>query len=188
MSTEPNAAQPSASQAPPKGATLRLFLALWPGPEVRSAALRWQAAQHWPATARLHDAANLHLTLPFIGAVAHAQVPALAAACALPLAPFDLVLDHVEAWPRGVVVLAPSQVPEALLDLHRRLRAAVLAQGLALDDRDYRPHLTLARHAEGLTPVDTGLAPLHWRVSRYVLALSAGGHYSVVQSYPAGER
>lgn len=169
----------------PKGATLRLFLALWPSPEARMAALRWQTAQGWPADARLHAAANFHVTLPFIGAVPHAQVPKLAAACAVPMTPFDLMLDHVEAWPRGIVALAPTTVPDALVDLHQRLCAAVQAQGIALEPRLYRPHLTLARHASGLVPADVDLPPVQWRVTRYVLAVSAAGQYSVMQSYPA---
>jgi 2'-5' RNA ligase len=164
---------------------VRLFLALWPSPEARMTALRWQTAQAWPADARLHAPANFHVTLPFIGAVAHAQVPALAAACSVPLTPFDLVLDHVEVWPRGIVVLAPTTVPDVLVELHSRLTDAVCAQGIELEPRAYRPHLTLARHASRLVPVEADLLPVRWRVIRYVLAVSAAGQYSVMQSYPA---
>ena len=49
--------------------TLRLFLALWPDDDTRTALLAWQQAQTWPATARLTRPDDLHLTLHFMGAV-----------------------------------------------------------------------------------------------------------------------
>lgn len=170
---------------PPKGASTRLFLALWPSPQARAAALRWQAAQPWPAPARLHDAANFHVTLPFLGAVALAQVPVLAGACAVAFPAFDIVLDHLEVWPHGIVVLAPSSLPAVLVDLHQRLTETVRTHGIALAPHEYRPHLTLARHGSGLIPAEGALPPVQWRVNRYVLAVSAAGQYSVLQSYPA---
>jgi hypothetical protein len=45
--------------------------------------------------------------------------------------------------------------------------------------------LTLAHHGAGLTPADVTLPPVQWLVNRYELAVSAGGQYSVLQSYPA---
>ncbi len=179
--TSPDQPQPP----PPKGASARLFLALWPSPEARAAASRWQAAQPWSAGGQLVEPANFHVTLPFIGAVALSRVPVLAAACAMPLEAFDIVFDRVEVWPHGVVVLAPTSVPAALVDLHERLCATLLTQGIELAVRPFRPHLTLARQSSGLVPAELALAPVRWRVNRYVLAVSAGGHYSVVQSYPA---
>ncbi|MBK6853271.1 MAG: RNA 2',3'-cyclic phosphodiesterase [Burkholderiales bacterium] len=169
----------------PKGATARLFLALWPSPEARTAASRWQAAQAWPADAQTVVPSNVHVTLPFIGAVALSRVQVLAAACTVTFRAFDLVLDRLEVWHHGTVVLLPSTLPDALVDLHERLTTTVRAQGIELDTREFRPHLTLARHCAGLVPADPDLAPVQWRVNRYVLAVSAGGQYNVVQSYPA---
>lgn len=172
--------------ATPKGASARLFLALWPSPEARLAASRWQAAQPWPAGAQVVAPSNFHVTLPFIGAVALARVQVLAAACVVPFKAFDILLDRVEVWHHGVVVLVSSALPGALVDLHERLTTTVRAQGIELDTREFRPHLTLARRSAGLVPVEPDtLAPVQWRVNRYVLAVSAGGQYNVVQSYPA---
>jgi 2'-5' RNA ligase len=169
----------------PKGATARLFLALWPSPEARTAATRWQAAQAWPAGAQLVAAPNFHVTLPFIGAVALARVQVLASGCTVPFRAFDVALDQVEVWPHGTVSLVPSVIPDELVDLHSRLSDTVRANGIELEPRDYRPHLTLARHGSGLSPVELQLPPVQWRVNRYVLAVSTGGQYNVVQSYPA---
>ncbi len=161
---------------------------MWLSPVARKEALRWQAAQDWPADSRLHSAAKFHVTLPFIGEVTQDRVAELAAGCTVPLAPFNLILDRVEVWSRGIIVLAPTAVPDALMDLHLRLCTAVKAQGIQLESRPYRPHLTLARHASGMTPVDIGLPPVRLRVGRYVLAESSAGQYKVIRSYPASVR
>jgi 2'-5' RNA ligase len=151
------------------------------------AATRWQAAQTWPAHARLTAPSKLHLTLPFIGAVSLPRVPDLLQACALPFTAFDLQLDQVEHWPHGLIVLTPSQTPGALVDLHQRLAERVEGLGFPLEQRPYRPHLTLARHAEGFG-LDEGTHPVPavaWHAKAYVMAHSVAGRYDVLRRYPS---
>ncbi|MDF5806787.1 2'-5' RNA ligase family protein [Pseudomonas aeruginosa] len=64
--------------------------------------------------------ANLHLTLAFLGQVPSARLEALLdMAAAIEAAPFDLCLDRLLRWRNGILLLAPSQPPGALLRLRR---------------------------------------------------------------------
>jgi 2'-5' RNA ligase len=162
----------------------RLFLALWPDAAARTALQAWQRAIGWPAGARPTAAAHLHLTLHFIGAVPRERLPQLATGLAVPAEAFELVLDDFAVWPNGVAVLCPSAAPPALLALNAALGPALRALGLPVDDRPYRPHVTLARHARGALLAGPPPGPVGWPVrSGYVLAESAGG-YRVLQRFP----
>ncbi|HVL57877.1 MAG TPA: 2'-5' RNA ligase family protein, partial [Burkholderiaceae bacterium] len=117
--------------------------------------------------------------------------------------PFELRLDAVRRWQRaGVCVAVCSRPPAALLDAQRQLRDAVAGAGFAVDERPFRPHVTLLRTARGAAPAasDGGSAgadrraetaaagarnaaplltrPIAWQVVEFVLARStpaAGG-------------
>lgn len=155
--------------------TLRLFLALWPDDDTRAALLTWQQAQTWPATARLTQGHDLHLTLHFLGQVPESRLPALKQALPPPGAPVTLKLDHLDVWPNGVAVLLPETAPPALLDLHARLGETLTQLGLPLEPRPYQPHITLARRAKGLIP--NAVPPLRWTAQRYALVHSDHGYH-----------
>lgn len=166
----------------------RLFLALWPDAAALRAIQAWQQAVDWPSAARPTAASDLHLTLHFIGNVPRARLPELAAGLVQPLAPFDWVLDEFAVWHHGISVLQPSgPAPSELLALHAGLAQALHALQLPVDDRPFRPHVTLARHGTGAVLCGgVGPAPVRWRVDAgYVLAESAGG-YRVLQRFGTG--
>ncbi len=164
-------------------ATSRIFLALWPGPRARAATVAWQDAHRWPAEARVTAPSKLHMTLHFIGSVPTDEVPAVAAGLAVPFRRFALELDQVEVWPRGVVVLSPSRPGDELLALHARLADGLLALGLPLEPREFRPHVTLARRAPGAAPAGPAPPPVRWRAAGYVLVVSENGRYRVLRQY-----
>lgn len=164
---------------------VRLFLALWPGPAGRAATLAWQTAHRWPPGVRLTRGANLHLTLHFIGGVPADRLAPIVAGLDVPCGRIVLMLDHAETWRGGLVVLAPTTVPPELTALQARLVAPLQRLGLPVEDRPYRPHVTLARHAAG-AELATPPPPVRWQAQGYVLAASAGGAYTVLRRYPAG--
>jgi 2'-5' RNA ligase len=167
--------------------TARLFIALWPPPAVRDAALRHAAQWAWPRRARLVREDKVHMTLHFLGAVPHDRVDALTAALGhAPFAPCDLRLDHGEVWPGGIAVLACRDVPPELPALHRVLAAALRDAGLVPERRPWRAHLTLARQAQGAMPPEDG-QPIAWPVRDYVLVesdLRPPSHYRILARYP----
>lgn len=162
---------------------LRLFLALWPDAAARRALVDAQRRWRWNPRAAVVAAQRLHVTLHFIGALDAARLPALGAA--LPPLPQPFVMDFGRArlWPRGVAVLEPLAVPEALLELHGRLAQALRALDLPVETRALRPHVTLARHALGARAPDE-LAPWSWPVAGYALVSSLAGpppRYDILQ-------
>ncbi len=164
----------------------RLFIPLWPGPIARNALLGWRDAWAWNSGAVLVAPERLHLTLHFIGAVRRSRIAELAPALQLAdgAPAFDLTIDRSAIWPHGIAVLQPSVLPPPLLDLHRSLRAVLQRLELPVEARAFRPHVTLARHANGATPpIDQ--PPLRWRVRGYALIESqtAPAGYRVLQRY-----
>jgi 2'-5' RNA ligase len=160
----------------------RLFLALWPHPAVRASLQAWRDAWTWPRGAAPVPADKLHLTLHFLGDVARARVPGLAAGFALPFAPFGLRFGRGTMWHSGIAVLEPVEEPPALLDLHARLSQALVGLGLAPEARAYRPHVTMARRAAG-AGVPEAVPAVDWQVDRYALVESRGGSYTVLREY-----
>jgi len=165
----------------------RLFIALWPPPEVRAALAEWRHGWHWPRTATPVSTDRLHLTLHFLGDVPSAQLPRLAAALPCAFDPFVLSFGHCQLWPHEIAVLEPDDIPPALTQLHARLAHSLGRLGVACDTRPYRAHATMARRAAGARPPATGPA-IRWQVERYALMQSvpgSGGGYTPLQTYGA---
>lgn len=173
---------------PPGSDTARLFLALWPDDALRQALLVWRDAWHWPALAVPVQRERFHLTLHFLGNVPASRLPELVQGLGVPCTPFTLNFGRAELWPHGIAVLQPDEseaVPPPLAQLHETLRSALTRLALPTETRVFRPHITLAHHAQAAVPPTQGPA-LRWQVDSYALIRSwpgkAGG-YSVVQRY-----
>jgi 2'-5' RNA ligase len=150
---------------------LRLFIALWPTPAVRRALCERRDAIAWPPGAGVVADPRLHLTLHFIGAVAPALWPRLLPALQVPWRPFEVAFGVARQWPHGLVVLPAVAPPTPLAALHSALAAALSGLGLPIEQRAFRPHVTLARRAAGaVLPAVT--PALRWRASGYALVNS----------------
>ena len=123
------------------------------------------------------SAENLHLTLLFLGHQPTSQIPLLSQQAsqvveALALPPFAIRLDRLGLFPKARVAwMAPSQPPERLLQLEAQLRQAVIALGIPVEERPYRPHVTLLRKCQAATtaevsPVELCANALHLYESR----------------------
>jgi len=166
-------------------ANARLFLAVWLPDALRDAVADQMARWQWPPGARLQPPERWHLTLHFIGNVPRARMEEIAEGLDVAFEPFELTLQQPRVWPGGIAVVLPSEVPAALVDLHRRLAGALQALGLPVEDRAFRPHLTLARRAAGArSPADVPPMP-PWRADGYrlVRSLPGGGGYQPVRLY-----
>ncbi|MGD9834364.1 MAG: RNA 2',3'-cyclic phosphodiesterase [Piscinibacter sp.] len=153
---------------------MRLFLALWPDDAVRRQLVSAQRAWLWPARTAPVPADRLHLTLHFLGEVAEDGARELASSLPPCKAPFTLRLDRAALWPQGIAVLEPSDAPAGLATLHADLAALLRAQGLRVEARAFRPHVTLARHAQGAMP-PAELPAIEWAVRGYALVRSRAG-------------
>lgn len=162
--------------------TDRLFFALWPEPQVRAALEQRVQGLIRPLGGKPQRPDQWHVTLEFLGDVASERQAALhRAADRVRAEPFTLAFDALDHWRRPqVYCLASSQPSAPLMTLVRRLREALAEEGFAPDDREFRPHVTLARKVKAarrgaLDP------PLEWPADRFALVRSvtdpAGSRY-----------
>ena len=169
----------------------RLFFALWPDPGLQEALAGKARETLGRRRARLTPAANLHITLAFLGETgAEARACAERVAGGLDGEPFTLVLDRLGYWGRrGLLWAGPNTVPAPLADLAEELGRALEDCGFERERRPFRPHLTLARKAPKL-PSRMALDPLEWPVERFVLVASrlgpGGPEYGIVGEWPLG--
>ncbi len=174
-----------ASADPGLAGHTRLFIALWPEPEVCQALQAW--SRQWPGVAATKPvpAQRLHLTLHFLGDVPREQMPGLQAALALPFTPFVLSLARAARWPGGIAVLEPERLPAPLIRLHGAIAEALQSLALPTESRRFRPHVTLARRAGTATPPASGPG-VRWPVRGFALVEShppPDGGYRIVQRY-----
>jgi len=181
----------SAGEGGPTTATQRLFLALWPdeGVRTRLAQVRDLVAAHHHG--KPVDAQNLHITLAFLGSVdAERQRCAEAAAAAVAVPSFTLILDCLGHWPRPKVSwVGSASTPDAMNELMAYLRRTLTRCGFELDNRPFRPHVTLLRKAHGKAGFPPLLAPpVEWPVTQIHLVASLthpeGAEYRIVGTWP----
>lgn len=172
-------------------ATARLFLALWPDDATRRALAAWRDCWSWPEGAAPVADERLHLTLHFIGAVPRERVEAIAAGLAVPWTPFRLSEGHGQCWRGGLAAWVADETPAGLLEAHARLAKALRGLALPVEQRAFRPHVTVARKvprkvprtAAGAAVPSAPPCTLDWLVDGYALVLSEGG-YRVLRRYP----
>jgi len=168
---------------------LRLFFAL-PCPAALGAEIcAWR--DRLSLAGRPVPAANLHITLAFLGAQPAQRLPQLLALGeAIRGEAFCLRLGRLGELGEGFTCLFPSPCPPALEALATRLREGLEALGLAIETRPFVPHLTLLRHSRASpSPPARCFA---WEVQRFGLYLSCnaaeGVHYRELGSWPLANR
>lgn len=93
---------------------------------------------------------NLHLTLVFLGEVSSSALPTLKEAMEeVNIASFPLQIGGIGCFRQrsGSLYWAGVEVSDPLCSLYELLRSALIKRGFAIEKRDYRPHITLARRA-----------------------------------------
>jgi 2'-5' RNA ligase len=168
--------------------TSRVFFALWPDGEARRSLDTLARDCALRTGGRAPDAANLHLTLAFIGEASAQRVAMLreigkSAAASLP--PFTLTLDRIGAFRKqDIAWVGPAQENPPIRTLADYLYAQLTAAGFELERRPFHAHVTLARRARMPDPMRNGAwAPIVWNVSR--LTLAASTHAQGVLRYVA---
>ncbi|MCZ7421311.1 MULTISPECIES: RNA 2',3'-cyclic phosphodiesterase [unclassified Micromonospora] len=187
---------------------MRLFIAIYPPVEAiahlspRLAGLRLAAASAVGTNVRLVDPATAHLTLAFLGEVdpvrlaelrqllpravqaAHGGAAAEAPAGCNGPAVLRLGGGGRFGWGRSTVLWVDVHGDVNRLGaLAGAVRTALTAAGFPGDERPFRPHLTIARPGDRLSPADieADLATLHdylgppWPAEELVLVQSRPG-------------
>ena len=168
---------------------MRLFYALWPGPDTRARIAEAAGVLSLGNAARLVPLENYHLTLAFVGEVSPARLAVLQQIGRdLRMAGCTIRFDAYEYWPESQVVVARArEAPVELTELSRQLHSFDGAHRLDRLQPPLRPHVTLARKV-AQAPVLQAMSPFHWSARSFSLVCSdtRGAHsvYTVVDTWP----
>lgn len=152
---------------------MRLFVALTFPPPVLDQLESVQAQLSGALTRR----ENLHMTLCFLGQVQPARIPVLRqvlGSLAEHTPPCSMTLDRLETFGSGKQALAclTGEAPSPLIRLVRDMESALRAQGFSLEQRPFRPHVTLARRCMGsevqFSPIAFSAGALHLMLSERI--------------------
>ena len=139
---------------------------------------------------------NLHVTLHFLGEVSEDRVDGLRTDLRQIQnpEPFDLALDKVDAFPstkRPKIIMVETSTHPFLFVLRRRLADVIVGNGIDIDGKQFRPHITLGRvttQSETFPEKGVPLERLKWAVTGYTLMASTltphGSEYSVAEHFP----
>jgi 2'-5' RNA ligase len=164
----------------------RLFFGLWPEPEIRRDCKRIMEKiedTHLQPVATK----NLHVTLVFLGQVNPQQELAICAtADTLTVPVLSIKFDKLSYWQNpGILCLTSNCYYHELTQLAAKLSYIAKSNGISLEERPYKPHLTLGRKA--ITAIELEFAPLIWHSEGFCLfescSLVDGIEYRVVRRW-----
>ena len=161
-----------------KQKTVRVFFAIWPDGEAQKqlAGLAKQLGLDSLCGGRKTKAENIHLTLVFVGEVDTSEVETLTRVADeiknSGMRAFDLVVEKICYWKRKSIVHAElSRIPPELMDLVTALQNGLSAAGFSLEQRPYKPHVTLMRNASCQTLPELPKS-ISWRAREWMLIRS----------------
>lgn len=168
---------------------VRLFFALWPDAGLRAGLQDAADSIAFGSGVRRVPAANLHMTLHFIGNVYFNDMDCMRR-CAgeVEAAAFELNIDSQGCFRKARVAwLGCRDVPDALLALQRKLGSRLQGCGFQPEARPYNPHITVARKCTSID-TDSRFKPLSWQVDKFALIevqqAAKGVQYQLVESWP----
>jgi RNA 2',3'-cyclic 3'-phosphodiesterase len=164
------------SAARERRSSVRLFFALVPPSDARARLGILARDVATRTQGRAVEADNLHLTLAFLGEVETMRIDALQAMLPmLPRARFALALAHLGMFRNANLAwIAPSEIPAALVSLQEALQQRLARAAFRIEERAFRPHMTLARRC-ALSLPRQAIAPIPWDVSTLALMESQAG-------------
>ncbi|EDU6438009.1 RNA 2',3'-cyclic phosphodiesterase [Salmonella enterica] len=171
----------------------RLFFAIDLPDEARAQIIAWRAAHFASEDGRPVAAANLHLTLAFLGDVSSDKQRALAQLAGRIRQPgFTLHLNDAGQWLRSRVVwLGMRQPPRGLLQLANMLRAQAARSGCYQSPQPFHPHITLLRDASHVVAIPPPGFCWSFPVTSFALYASSYGQgrtrYAELQRWTLGE-
>ena len=138
---------------------MRAFFALIPDANSALQIEQWRR-ENWPLLEKPVPAANLHITLSFLGDINEHQAEQL---CQLmqdaPSVEYQLTLDDIGYWDNSqVLFLAPHKPDPVLTRLASRCAQAAARTGIKVSKKRWQPHMTLARRVS-LPPATALRAP-----------------------------
>jgi len=166
-----------------------LYYALWPGRAIAERCIEHAVMLQAAVGGRVTRVDSVHMTLAFLGDVDATRMPELhSPPPTIATEQFMLDIDRIGVWHHnGIGWVAPRVTPESLAELQGRLSDWLQSIGLPLEQRPFRPHVTLLRKATG--KVDTvPIESIRWPIDEYVLVQSipceSGTRYEIRGRFP----
>jgi len=171
----------------------RLFFALWPDAQARAALAAATQRAVRRCGGRPVAAANLHVTLAFLGSVPARRISELQriareqAAAFTGEAPLSVTFAQLAHWSRPQILCAlAAEAPPAAAALAAALKDTAAAAGFLPDLKPFQAHVTIARKVLHAPAVPIARA-VEWRFEDFALVDSrtepGGPIYSVIESY-----
>ncbi|MDD1620711.1 MAG: RNA 2',3'-cyclic phosphodiesterase [Methylococcaceae bacterium] len=158
----------------------RLFFALWPDDAIRRQCLdvvnKLSGEGLRPVAPK-----NLHVTLLFLGNIdAEQQAGISAAADRLSVPPvMELTFDRLGFWKKpAIYCLTARRFDSEIAVLVEQLAAIAVGYGVRIDERPFKPHITLARKAKASVVIE--FEPIIWRADAFCQVESCSDKDGVV--------
>lgn len=168
---------------------MRLFFALWPDDDMRARLATQRLEITRISGGRPTLPVTMHMTLVFCGNVPEKRVLQMQMVAARTrIAPFDYAIDTAGCFAGPQVAwLASDSPPKGLFELQRTLFQSIREANFEVDDRTFRPHITVARHiTSAFEPYP--ITPLTWPVRAFSLvhAIQSGNSikYETLDTWP----
>ena len=165
----------------------RLFFALWPEQTARQQCEAIIAKLN--STGKPVTAANLHVTLLFLGHLPSEQQAAITRdAARIPASLTSLTFDRLSFWKKPAVqCLTTDSVDQNIALLNENLAAIAKRHGIVIDDRPFTPHVTLMKKAR--SAIDIAFNPIIWHSDGFCLVESCPGtdgvNYRILKHWPS---
>lgn len=156
--------------------TRRVFFALWPETAECAALVDWQTRLRELCGGKMMRTDTLHCTLAFLGEVAEHRLEALRLAAQQAIfQPFSLEFCAAQYWGHNhIVCAAPDETPPELTELVASLQDILHAHRFRFEDRPYKAHVTLLRHAQWTDAPLPPMPAVRWHCREFVLVQSMG--------------
>lgn len=171
---------------------VKVFFALWPSATERGHLAEWQEPLQHLCGGRSMRGEMLHNTLVFIGNVKQSRLEALQlAAQEVNGNALELRFDAAHYWGHNHIVYAsPSHVPQQLVQLVSTLEQSLVRHRFKIEQREYKPHVTLLRNARWTDAPLPDMRPVRWQIKDFALVQSAQqdgqSNYRVLATFPLG--
>jgi RNA 2',3'-cyclic 3'-phosphodiesterase len=170
---------------------VRLFFALWPSATERVALAAWQPPLKDLCGGRVMRIDTLHATLVFLGEVEEHRLEALRlAAQETNWRGFELKLTTAHYWGHNHIAYAtPDATPPQLTELVHELESKLRKHRFHVENRPYKPHVTLLRNAVWSDAKLPSMPAVSWKFNEFVLVQSSRDgqdtpYYDVLARFP----
>jgi RNA 2',3'-cyclic 3'-phosphodiesterase len=166
----------------------RLFFALWSDETIRQQCVKIGNAV-LAEKAQPVQTANIHVTLLFLGNIDSDKEQYVKEALAtVPVPKITLCFDKLSFWKKPSVLCLTSTNPNPELEgLVETLSKVARKLDIPLDERPFKPHVTLVKKATKLTPLS--FKPIIWQSNSFCLVEScripSGIEYRIVEKWGA---